>query len=157
LVSLDDAFNRDAKEEQKMDTNEMKSKLQHAYESMLEHVEEFLKSETATLGDALQQAQTRLHELGDLSRDEIDDISSEFVKNLKDVGEEAHEVREFMGNALKMDAMYISSGILNRLKMVADQTSVELIQLNEELAERIKEREQEQQQSDSDKEEQQDV
>ncbi|MEA3304125.1 MAG: hypothetical protein U9Q75_12715 [Pseudomonadota bacterium] len=136
----------------------MKSKLQHAYESMLSHVEEFLKSEKTTLSDALQQAQTRLHDLGDLSRDEIDDISSEFVKNLKDVGEEAHEAREFMGDALKMDAMYISAGILDRLKMVADQTSVELIQLNEELAERIREREQDQQQSGSaDKEEQQDV
>lgn len=142
-----------------MDTNEMKSKLQHAYENMLSHVEEFLKSEKATLGDAVQQAQTRLHELGDLSRDEIDDISSEFVRNLKDVGDEAHEVREFMGNALKMDAMYISSGILDRLKMVADQTSVELIQLNEELVERIREREQEQQNGSGsdDKEEQQDV
>ena len=140
-----------------MNTDEMKSKIQHGYENMLSHVEEFLKSEKTTLGEALQQAQTRLHELGDLSRDEIDDISNEFVKNLKDVGEEAHEVREFMGNALKMDAMYISSGILDRLKMVADQTSVELIQLNEELAERIKEREQEQQQSGEDKEERQDV
>ena len=140
-----------------MDTNEMKSKLQHAYETMLSHVEEFLKSEKTTLSDALQQAQARLHDLGDLSRDEIDDISSEFVKNLKEVGEEAHEVREVMGNALKMDAMYISSGIMDRLKMVADQTSVELMQLNEELAERIREREQEQQQDDPDKEEQQDV
>ncbi|MBG7601248.1 MAG: hypothetical protein IZT60_01720 [Gammaproteobacteria bacterium] len=140
-----------------MDTNEMKSKLQHAYETMLSHVEEFLKNEKTTLGDALQQAQTRLHDLGDLSRDEIDGISSEFVKNLKDVGEEAHEIREGLGSALKMDAMYISSGIMDRLKMVADQTSLELIQLNEELAERIREREQEQQQSDSDKEEQQDV
>ena len=140
-----------------MDTNEMKTRLQHAYETMLSHVEEFLKNEKTTLGDALEQAQTRLHDLGDLSRDEIDGISSEFVKNLKDVGEEAHEAREFMGNALKMDAMYISSGIMDRLKMVADQTSVELIQLNEELAERIREREQEQQQDGSDKEEQQDV
>jgi len=140
-----------------MDTNEMKSKLQHAYETMLSHVEEFLKSEQTTLSDALQQAQTRLHDLGDLSRDEVDEISSEFVKNLKDVGEEAHEIREGLGNALKMDAMYISSGIMDRLKIVADQTSLELIQLNEELAERIREREQEQQQDGSDKEEQQDV
>lgn len=140
-----------------MDTNEMKSKLQHAYETLLSHVEEFLESEKTTLSDALQQAQARLHDLGDLSRDEIDGISSEFVKNLKDVGEEAHEIREGLGNALKMDAMYISSGIMDRLKMVADQTSVELLQLNEELAERIREREQEQQQSESNKEEQQDV
>ena len=140
-----------------MDANEMKSRLQHAYETMLTHVEEFLDKEKTTLSDAVQHAQTRLHDLGELSRDEIDDISSEFVKNLKDVGEEAHEIREVLGNALKMDAMYISSGIMDRLKMVADQTSVELIQLNEELAERIREREQEQQQDSSDKEEQQDV
>ena len=140
-----------------MDANEMKSRLQHAYETMLTHVEEFLDREKTTLSDAVQHAQTRLHDLGELSRDEIDDISSEFVKNLKDVGEDAHEIREVLGNALKMDAMYISSGIMDRLKMVADQTSVELIQLNEELAERIREREQEQQQDSSDKEEQQDV
>ena len=140
-----------------MDANEMKSRLQHAYETMLTHVEEFLDKEKTTLSDAVQHAQTRLHDLGELSRDEIDDISSEFVKNLKDVGEEAHEIRAVLGNALKMDAMYISSGIMDRLKMVADQTSVELIQLNEELAERIREREQEQQQDSSDKEEQQDV
>jgi len=139
-----------------MDTNEMKSRLQHAYENLLSHVEEFLESEKTTLSDALQQAQTRLHDLGDLSRDEIDDISNEFVKDLKDVGEEAREVREFMGNALKMDAMYITEGMLKRLKLVADKTSVELIQLNEELAERIRDREQ-QQQSGPDKEEQQDV
>ncbi len=137
-----------------MDTNEMKSKLQHAYETMLSHVEEFLESETTTLGEAVHKAQTRLHDLGELSRDEIDDISSEFAKDLKEVGEQAHELRESMGNALKMDGMYISAGIMDRLKMVADQTSVELMQLNEELAERIREREQ---QDDPDKEEQQDV
>ncbi|HBH35079.1 MAG TPA: hypothetical protein DDW45_01325 [Gammaproteobacteria bacterium] len=137
-----------------MNTNEMKSKFQHAYETLLTHVEEFLDREKTTLGEAVQQAQTRLHDLGELSRDEIDDISSEFAKDLKEVGEQAHELREGMGDALKMDAMYISAGILERLKMVADQTSVELIQLNEELAERIREREQ---QSGSDKEEQQDV
>ena len=144
-----------------MDTNDMKTRLQHAYETMLSHVEEFLESEKTTLSDAVEHAQTRLHDLGDLSRDEIDDISSEFVKNLKEVGEEAHEIREGLGNALKMDAMYISSGIMDRLKLVADQTSLELMQLNEELAERIREREQQQQQqqngSDKDKEEQQDV
>ncbi len=139
-----------------MDTNEMKSKLQHAYETMLSHVEEFLESEKTTLGEAVHKAQTRLHDLGDLSRDEIDDISSEFAKDLKEVGEQAHELRESMGEALKMDGMYISSGIMDRLKMVADQTSVELIQLNEELAERIREREQQQSDSD-DKEERQDV
>lgn len=139
-----------------MDANEMKSKLQHAYEDMLSHVEEFLESEKATLTDAVQQAQARMHDLGDLSRDEIDGISNEFVKNLKEVGEEAHEVREFMGDALTMDAMYISASILERLKIVADQTSVELMQLNEELAERIRERE-EGQQNGSDEEEQQDV
>ena len=139
-----------------MDTNEMKSRLQRAYETMLAHVEEFLESEKTTLSGAVQQAQTRLYDLGELSRDEIDDISNEFARNLKEVGEQAHELRESMGDALKMDAMYISTGILERLKMVADQTSVELIQLNEELAERIREREQEQQDG-SNKEEQQDV
>ncbi len=139
-----------------MDTNEMKAKLQHAYETMLSHVEEFLENEKTTLGEAMHKAQTRLHDLGELSRDEIDDISSEFAKDLKEVGEQAHELRESMGDALKMDSMYISAGILKRLKMVADQTSVELIQLNEELAERIREREQEQQ-GGPDKEEQQDV
>lgn len=143
-----------------MESNDNKSRLQHAYETLLEHVEEFLDSEKHTLTEAMHKAQERLHALGDLSREEIDDISSELVKDLREVGEEAHEVGEFVGNALKMDAMYITEGILERLKVVADQTPLELMQLNEELAARIREREQQeqrQQQQDASEQERHDV
>ncbi|MEN8214341.1 MAG: hypothetical protein ABFR19_08255, partial [Pseudomonadota bacterium] len=145
-----------------MDSDDMKSKLQHAYETLLSHVEEFLDSEKTTLGEAVQKAKSRLYDLGELSREEIDDISDEFARDLKRVGETAHEMSESMGNALKMDTMYITEGILDRLKMVADKTSLELMQLNEELAKRIREREQQEQPqkqgNDSpDNEEQQDV
>jgi hypothetical protein len=146
-----------ADKEQMMHNDDNKSRSQHAYETLLEHVEEFIGSEKHTLTEALHKAQERLHALGDLTREEIDDISSEFVKDLREVGEEAHEVGEFVGNALKMDAMYITDSILERLRSVADQTSLELMQLNEELARRIREREQQQQQQGGSGGERQDV
>ncbi|MEJ2321912.1 MAG: hypothetical protein P8Z31_06075 [Gammaproteobacteria bacterium] len=60
---------------------------------------------------------------------------------MSDIGEQLGELREGVRDAVQLDTMYITSGILERLVKVADKTTVGLIELNEELAKRIVENE----------------
>jgi hypothetical protein len=58
-----------------------------------------------------------------------------------DIGEQMGELREGMRDAIQLDTMYITTGILERLVKVADKTTVGLMELNEEMARRIIEKE----------------
>ena len=60
---------------------------------------------------------------------------------MTDIGEQMGELREGVRDAIRLDTMYITTGILERLIKVADKTTVGLMELNEEMARRIIEKE----------------
>ncbi len=124
-----------------MAPDNVKERLQHAYQSFLENVEEFYDKEKEDIGEAVAHARERLHEIEDLTVEEAEEISRHFIDNLADIGEQMGELREGVRDAIQLDTMYITTGILERLIKVADKTTVDLRHLNEEMARRIIENE----------------
>jgi hypothetical protein len=116
-----------------MDTKIVQEKLQNAYKSMLEHVEELVDKDKKPLKEAFEEAEEKLSEWQELSREEVSHISEELKSNLSDVGEASHKLNESLKETLSFDASYLASSVWNRLSKVADQTIVELSELGESL------------------------
>ena len=116
-----------------MDTKIVQEKLQNAYKSMLEHIEELVEKDKKPLKEAFEEAEEKLSEWRELSREEISHISEELKSNLSDVGEASHKLNESLKETLSFDANYLASSVWNKLSKVADQTIVELSELGESL------------------------
>ncbi len=89
----------------------------------------------------MTHARERLHEIEDFTAEEVEEVTHHFIENMADIGEQMTELREGVRDAIQLDTMYITTGILERLIKVADKTTVDLRQLNEEMARRIIENE----------------
>ncbi len=120
-----------------MDTKEVQDKLQKAYHSMLEHVEELVEKDKKPLKEAFAEAEEKLSEWRELSREEVDHISDELKSNLSELGETTHRVNQSLKQTLSFDAAYLAGSIWNSLSKVADKTIVELSELNESLQEHM--------------------
>jgi len=116
-----------------MEPKIVQEKLQKAYKSMLEHVEELVDKDKKPLKEAFEEAEEKLSEWRELSREEISHISEELKSNLSDVGEASHKLNESLKETLSFDANYLASSVWNKLSKVADQTIVELSELGESL------------------------
>lgn len=116
-----------------MDTKTVQDKLQNAYKSMLEHVEELVDKDKKPLKEAFEEAEEKLSEWRELSREEVSHISEELKSNLSDVGEASHQLNESLKETLSFDASYLAGSVWNSLSKVADQTIVELSELGESL------------------------
>jgi hypothetical protein len=116
-----------------MDTKEVQNKLQKAYESMLEHVEELVEKDKKPIKEAFQEAEEKLSEWRELSREEVEHISDELRSNLSDLGETTYRVNQSLKQTLSFDASYLASSIWNSLSKIADKTVVELSELDETL------------------------
>ena len=124
-----------------MGSDNVKERLQQAFQSFLENVEEFYDKEKEDIGEAVAHARERLNEIEDLTAEEAEEVSRHFVEHMSDIGDQMGELREGVRDAVQLDTMYITSGILERLIKVADKTTVGLRELNEEMARRIIENE----------------
>ena len=100
---------------------------------MLEHVEELVDKDKKPLKEAFEEAEEKLSEWRELSREEVSHISEELKSNLSDVGEASHQLNESLKETLSFDASYLAGSVWNRLSKVADQTIVELSELGESL------------------------
>ena len=120
-----------------MDTKEMQEKMQKAYQSMLEHVEELVEKDKKPIKEAFAEAEEKLSEWRELSREEIDHISDEIKSNLSELGETTNRVNQSLKQTLSFDATYLADSIWNSLSKVADKTRVELSELNESLQEHM--------------------
>ena len=116
-----------------MDTKDVQGKLQRAYKSMLEHVEELVDKDKKPLKQAFEEAEEKLSEWRELSREEIDHISDELKSNLSEWGETTHRLNQSLKETLSFDTAYIASNVWNTLSKVADKTIVELSELSENL------------------------
>ena len=116
-----------------MDTKTVQDKLQKAYHSMLDHVEELVEKDKKPLKQAFLEAEEKLSEWRELSREEVENISDELKSNLSDMGDASHRLNESLKETLSLDASYLASSIWSRLSKVADQTMVELSEFSNDL------------------------
>lgn len=116
-----------------MDTKEVQEKLQKAYNSMLENVEELVDKDKKPLKEAFAEAEEKLSEWRELTREEVDHISDELKSNLSEMGEVTHRLNQSIKETLSFDAAYLADSIWNRLSKLADHTVVELSEFSEDL------------------------
>lgn len=100
---------------------------------MLEHVEELIDKDKKPLKEAFLEAEEKLSEWRELSREEIDHISAELKSNLQDLGEASHSLRESLRETLKFDTAYLANSLWGKLAKVADKTKIELAEFSESL------------------------
>ena len=116
-----------------MESKDIQEKLQKAYHSMLEHVEELIDKDKKPLKEAFAEAEEKLSEWRELSREEVDKISTELKANLQDLGESSNTLRESLRETLKFDTAYLANNLWGKLAKVADKTKIELEELSESL------------------------
>ncbi len=116
-----------------MDSKDVQEKLQKAYHSMLENVEEFVDKDKKPLKQAFTEAEEKLSEWRELTREEVDHISEELKSNLSEIGEVSHRLNQSIKQTLSFDASYLADSIWNRLSKLADHTAVELAEFSDDL------------------------
>lgn len=116
-----------------MDTKDVQEKLQKAYHSMLDNIEELVDKDKKPLKQAFLEAEEKLSEWHELSREEIDHISEELKSNLSEIGDVSNRFNQSIKQMLSFDASYLADSIWNRLSKLADHTAVELSEFSEEL------------------------
>jgi hypothetical protein len=120
-----------------MDTKAVQKTLQKAYQSMLAHIEELVDQDKKPLKEAFKEAEEKLSEWRELSREEVEHISTEIKSNLSDVGEASHQLNQSLKDNLSLDASYLADSIWNSLSKVADKTRIELSEFDKELREHM--------------------
>lgn len=116
-----------------MDTKEVQEKLQKAYQSMLHHIEELVDKDKKSLKEAFLDAEEKLGEWHDLSRDEVEKVSDELKSNMKEFGNASYFLNESLKETLAFDKNYLATSIWNSLSKVADKTRVEFNEFTEDL------------------------
>lgn len=116
-----------------MDTKDIQGKLQSAYKSMLEHIEELVDKDKKPLKEAFLEAEEKLSEWQELSREEVDKISDELKSNISDWGEASNQLSDSLKETLAFDKAYLANSIWNSLSKVADKTRVEFNEFTEDL------------------------
>lgn len=116
-----------------MDSREIQEKLQGAYKSMLEHVEELVDVDKRPFKEAFFEAEEKLHDWKELSREEVEKVSDELKDNLNDWGEASNQLNDSLKETFDFDKAYLASSIWNSLSKVADNTRVEFNEFTEDL------------------------
>lgn len=116
-----------------MDTKDVQEKLQNAYQSMLHNVEELVDKDKKPLKQAFVEAEEKLSEWRELTREEVDHISDELKSNLSEMGAVTNRLNQSIKETLSFDASYLADSIWNRLSKLADHTAVELSEFSEDL------------------------
>ena len=116
-----------------MDSKEIQEKLQSAYKSMLEHIEELVDKEKKPLKEAFLEAEDKLSEWQELSREEVENISDELKSNIGHWGEASSQLNDSLKETFAFDKAYLASSIWNSLSKVADKTRVDFNEFTEDL------------------------
>lgn len=121
----------------KMSDPTTQEKLQRAYHDMLENVEEFVGKESKSIREAIYKAEDKLGEWEELSKDEISNISDEVKRDLTSFADTFIGAKAAFKEQLELDKRYLAQATWDKLSSIADKSTLQLIQLKEELAENM--------------------
>ena len=107
-----------------------------AYETMLERVHETVEraeSHVPALKQNLEQAREKAVELGELTREEADKVASYIERDMHDAAIYLSETGEQLKEWWDFDLKQMEERVLEAFASVADQTSLQLRQMKENL------------------------
>ncbi|GAB6044278.1 zinc ribbon-containing protein [Endothiovibrio diazotrophicus] len=102
-----------------------------AYNRMLERVREVMGQEAQALREAVDHAEEKAVELGELTREEAERIGDYLVRDLHDAGEYMSKSGDELRDWLRFDLEKIEAQVLTLFADLADKTTVELAALAE--------------------------
>lgn len=118
-----------------MKTPKIEERLQHAYNEMLETVNDLIKKEKQPLMKATQTAQNKISELEEVTREEVDNISDEVRHDIASIGLVLENAREAFKEKLAFDGRYLKESTFEKLRDIAEHSALELAEFSEELKE----------------------
>ncbi len=111
-------------------------RLTDAYENMLEHVhdamEETKENTLPGLRGYLSEVREKMVEIGELTREEAEQISGYIERDIKDAATYLSETGEQLSQWWRFDVQLVENRLLEMFINVADQTKVELAELAEQ-------------------------
>lgn len=117
-----------------MGENDLRHKLEQAYEHMLEVAREFVVNARENSGpvirDALQEARQKAADLGELTTEEIDRLSGYIEKDLTEAANFMEEQERELADWLRLDLLVVEKYLLEKFTSLADRTRIELEQLS---------------------------
>lgn len=120
------------------DKSTLGDRLTQAYETMLgrvrQRMEQFEKESRPNLTRALDDAQEKALELGELSREEAEKLAEYVRKDLEDAANFISDSGRELGDWLKFDMKLIERGLADLFMMAVDKTRVELNEFAERAA-----------------------
>lgn len=122
-----------------MKTEEIKEKLQRAYQAMVDTIEPLVEKEGKTLREAVETAEEKISEWEELSKEEVQEISAELKKDLRAMGETLEGAKEAYKEQLKMDAAYLTDSILEKFNKIADTPTAQFLLFKEQIEEEARE------------------
>ncbi|MEH6456536.1 MAG: hypothetical protein V7749_09455 [Cocleimonas sp.] len=122
-----------------MDTQDITDKLKRAYMSMVVTLDDLIEKEDKSLREALGIARQKLSEWNELSHEEVEKISEEIQKDLISFNEGLKGARHSFRETLALDARYLEDSTLDTLSQIANKTTLEIIQFNQNLKESAEE------------------
>lgn len=97
-----------------------------AYQNLVDTVEDLVVKEGKTLQQAMYSAEDKLSEWSELSKKQVQDISTEFNHDLKTLGENLNGATEAYKEQFKLDAAYVTDSIWEKLLNVMDANTAQL-------------------------------
>jgi hypothetical protein len=103
---------------------------------MVDSVEEFVVKEGKTLQQAFHAAEAKLHDTKDMSKEKIQQASSELKNNLRLWGEAVEGASEAYKDQIKFDLAYVNNSIWDKLQSIANTSTAELMEFTTTLKEK---------------------
>ncbi|MCB1757629.1 MAG: hypothetical protein KDJ38_19065 [Gammaproteobacteria bacterium] len=118
----------------------LKQELYESYHSLLDRFRYVYEEGKESLEDALHIAAQELQKLGDHTDEEIHHLSDVLKDDMREASLQAHELKEGLREIIDFDRQYLSTEIREKVLKLADQTTLDMLALREELAERQRRR-----------------
>lgn len=121
-----------------MDTKKHTKELQASYHAMVDAVEEFVVKEGKTLQQAFHDAEEKLDDAKDMSKDKIKRASKELKDNLRVWGEAVEGASEAYKDQIKFDVDYVNHSIWDKFHSIAQSNTTEFLAFTNTLREKAK-------------------
>jgi hypothetical protein len=119
-----------------MKTKEPTTELHSSYQAMVDNIEEFMMKEGKTLQQAFYAAEEKLDDAKEISKEKIQQASSDLKDNLRLLGEAVEGATESYKEQIRFDLAYVNNSIWGKLQSIASSNTAELMEFTRDLREK---------------------
>ncbi len=120
-----------------MRIEEMNKDVKRAYQTMVDTVEDLVVNQGQNLQQAMNSAEEKLNEWKELSKDEVEEITTELKHDFQTLGDNLNESRESYKEQFKKEAAYVTDSVWGKLLTIMDTNTAQLLAFQKNLNERV--------------------